>query len=93
MDVSFISLREILPHIATLSGKNTQVVAMLKPQFEAGKHQVNKGVIKNDSVRRQILRDFEAWVRQYFVLLDKADSEVAGSKGNKERFYLLKLLQ
>ena len=54
MDVSFISLREILPHIAKeLSNKNTQIVAMLKPQFEAGKHQVNKGVIKNDSVRRQ----------------------------------------
>lgn len=66
---------------------------MLKPQFEAGKHQVNKGVIKNDSVRRQILKDFEAWVKHYFVILDKSDSKVAGSKGNKERFYLLKPLQ
>lgn len=91
MDVSFISLREILPHIAkSLSNKNTQIVAMLKPQFEAGKHQVNKGVIKNDAVRRQILRDFEDWSRQYFVIQDKRDSEVAGAKGNRERFYLLK---
>lgn len=90
MDVSFISLREILPHIAKLSGKDTRVVAMLKPQFEAGRHQVNKGVIKNDSVRRHILKDFEAWVKQYFLIVDKADSEVAGSKGNRERFYLLK---
>ena len=90
MDVSFISLREILPHIATLCSKNTQVVAMLKPQFEAGKHQVNKGVKKNDSVRRQILKEFELWVRQYFVVADKCDSEVAGAKGNRERFYLLK---
>lgn len=91
MDVSFISLREILPHIAkNLSSKNTQVVAMLKPQFEAGKHQVNKGVIKNDAVRRQILRDFEDWSRQYFFIQDKRDSEVAGAKGNRERFYLLK---
>ncbi|HRF28916.1 MAG TPA: TlyA family RNA methyltransferase [Candidatus Saccharibacteria bacterium] len=92
MDVSFISLREILPHIASLCTKNTQVVAMLKPQFEAGKHQVNKGIIKNDSVRRQILKDFETWVRQWFVVVDKHDSEVAGSKGNRERFYLLKRL-
>lgn len=91
MDVSFISLREILPHIATeLSNKNTQIVAMLKPQFEAGKHQVNKGVIKNDSVRRKILKDFEDWSRQYFVIQDKRDSEVAGTKGNRERFYLLR---
>lgn len=93
IDVSFISLQEILPHIATLSGKNTEVVAMLKPQFEAGKHQVNKGVIKNDSVRRQILKEFEAWVKHYFVVVDKSDSEVAGSKGNRERFYLLKSLR
>ena len=89
MDVSFISLREILPHIATIVGRDTKIVAMLKPQFEAGKHQVNKGVIKNDTVRRQILKDFEAWAKHYFVIIDKADSEVAGSKGNRERFYLL----
>lgn len=92
MDVSFISLREILPHIAMLCSPHTRVAAMLKPQFEAGKHQVNKGVIKNDSVRREILKDFELWVRQYFVVIDKFDSEVAGTKGNRERFYLLKTL-
>jgi 23S rRNA (cytidine1920-2'-O)/16S rRNA (cytidine1409-2'-O)-methyltransferase len=92
MDVSFISLRDILPHIATqLSTKNTQIVAMVKPQFEAGKHQVNKGVIKNDAVRRHILKDFEDWARQYFIVQDKRDSEVAGTKGNRERFYLLTL--
>jgi 23S rRNA (cytidine1920-2'-O)/16S rRNA (cytidine1409-2'-O)-methyltransferase len=88
--VSFISLREILPHIAKITDRNTKIVAMLKPQFEAGKHQVNKGVIKNDTVRRQILKDFETWAMQYFVITDKADSEVAGSKGNRERFYLLR---
>lgn len=90
MDVSFISLREILPHIAKISGKDTQVVAMLKPQFEAGRAQINKGVIKNDSVRRQILKEFELWVKRDFVVIDKRDSEVAGTKGNRERFYLLK---
>jgi predicted rRNA methylase YqxC with S4 and FtsJ domains len=36
------------------------------------------------------LKDFEEWVKQYFVINVKADSEVAGAKGNKERFYLLK---
>lgn len=91
MDVSFISLREILPHIATrLSGPETAIVAMVKPQFEAGKHQANKGVIKNDSVRRQILKEFEEWAKQYFIIQDKRDSDVAGAKGNQERFYLLK---
>ncbi|MCX6728895.1 MAG: TlyA family RNA methyltransferase [Candidatus Saccharibacteria bacterium] len=91
IDVSFISLRDILPHIHdNLSDANTQIVAMVKPQFEAGKDQTNKGIIKNDSMRRQILRDFEDWSKKYFVILDKRDSDVAGAKGNQERFYLLK---
>jgi 23S rRNA (cytidine1920-2'-O)/16S rRNA (cytidine1409-2'-O)-methyltransferase len=92
MDVSFISLREILPHIANISGPKTEIVAMLKPQFEAGREQVNKGVIKNDRVRRDILKDFEAWTKRYFIIKDKKDSEVAGAKGNQERFYLLKVV-
>lgn len=92
IDVSFISLREILPHIASgLADKKTQIVAMVKPQFEADRGQTNKGVIKNDSVRRQILKDFESWAKDLFVIKDKRDSEVAGSKGNRERFYLLTL--
>jgi 23S rRNA (cytidine1920-2'-O)/16S rRNA (cytidine1409-2'-O)-methyltransferase len=89
-DVSFISLREVLPSIANLSNKNTQIAVMLKPQFEAGANQINKGVIKNNNLRRKILRDFEDWAKKTFIILDKADSEVAGSKGNVERFYLLK---
>lgn len=92
IDVSFISLREILPTVAKLSNKNTRIAAMVKPQFEVGNSAKHKGVIKNDRMRRDILQDFEAWARQYFVVLDKADSQVAGAKGNQERFYLLKPL-
>lgn len=91
IDVSFISIREILPHIATISTPQTVVLAMVKPQFEAGREQINKGVIKNDATRRDILREFEAWVKQRYVIVDKADSDVAGAKGNKERFYHLSL--
>lgn len=91
IDVSFISLREILPHIArALAGPNTEIIAMVKPQFEAGRNQTNKGVIKNDAVRRDILKDFEFWAKDLFVIQDKRDSEVAGAKGNRERFYLLR---
>lgn len=88
-DVSFISLREILPTAAKLSGKQTQFVIMVKPQFEAGDSLKHKGVIKNDQMRRQILKDFEAWAQGLFLVKDKADSAVSGSKGNRERFYLL----
>ncbi len=93
MDVSFISLRLILPHIAKITDKNTQIVAMLKPQFEAETSGLkHKGVIKNDAMRRMILKDFEAWAQKLFITIDKADSEVSGAKGNTERFYLLRSL-
>lgn len=92
IDVSFISLKEILPHIAKLAGRDTVVVAMAKPQFEADQQQLSGGVVKNDRMRRDILKSFEAWVRQRFVVEGKADSEVPGAKGNRERFYVLKKL-
>jgi len=93
IDVSFISLRDVLPHLARLSTKQTQIVAMLKPQFEAGREQTNKGVIKNDKIRREILKNFEEWSKRLFVIRDKADSNVPGEKGNLERFYLLSLVK
>jgi len=90
-DVSFISLRDILPHIATLATAKTQLVMMVKPQFEAGQSRLkHKGVIKNDKMRRDILKDFESWTHQQFIIQDKADSSVSGAKGNQERFYLLR---
>ena len=89
IDVSFISLREVLPHLAELATRQTQVVAMVKPQFETGNRLKNRGVIKNDTERRRILHDFEQWAKRYFLLRAKADSAVAGARGNRERFYLL----
>ena len=92
IDVSFISLRDILPHLAKhLCEEDTKIAAMVKPQFEAQRKQLgSSGVIKNDTMRRMILKDFEMWAKQYFVIVDKADSEVHGARGNQERFYLLK---
>lgn len=91
VDVSFISLREVLPSISKLSKISTQIIAMVKPQFEAGKADINRGVVKNDSLRRKILKDFETWVKDSFVVVAKADSQVAGAKGNLERFYVLRV--
>jgi len=91
-DVSFISLRYILPSLKSMSGPHTSLIMMCKPQFEAGKEQINKGIIKNSSIRRKILSDFENWLtNNKFIVLDKADSRVSGTKGNTERFYKLKV--
>jgi 23S rRNA (cytidine1920-2'-O)/16S rRNA (cytidine1409-2'-O)-methyltransferase len=92
MDVSFVSVRLLLPHLMVTTPKGALFVLMLKPQFEAGRHQINKGVIKNETVRRSILRDFELWARNKFIVIDKADSAVAGQHGNLERFFLMKRL-
>lgn len=93
IDVSFISLRDILPHVARLSSVRTQIVAMVKPQFEATASSLkHKGVIKNDRLRRDILKNFEEWAKQRFMIIGKTDSEIAGAKGNLERFYVLEKL-
>ena len=93
IDVSFISMTKVLESVARLTAKNGEIVAMLKPQFEAGKDQLNKGIVKNSAKRRDILQSFESWCRENgFVILKKSDSAVAGEKGNVERFYLLKRL-
>jgi 23S rRNA (cytidine1920-2'-O)/16S rRNA (cytidine1409-2'-O)-methyltransferase len=90
-DVSFISLEEILPSVARLCNPSTQIAVMVKPQFEARQSNIkHHGVIKNERVRRDILQNFEQWAKQRFVIINKADSDVAGAKGNRERFYLLK---
>ena len=91
IDVSFISLRQILPHLASICKNTTLIVAMVKPQFEAARQQLGNSGVKNDTIRRQILRDFEAWSAKLFVTVDKADSAVAGARGNRERFYALKV--
>ncbi len=92
IDVSFISLREILPSVSKLAASQTCLLAMCKPQFEAGANQTNKGVIKNEKIRRDIFQNFELWLKDHgFIIASKRDSEVIGEKGNRERFYLLKV--
>lgn len=92
VDVSFISLREILPYLKQICASKTEFLVLLKPQFEAGKGQINRGVIKNDKIRRQVIRNFENWVKKLFIIKAKVDSSITGAKGNQERFYLLKPL-
>ena len=91
IDVSFTSLRTILPAIYQLASDKTEVLAMFKPQFEADSTMKNKGIIKNNNIRRNLIKEFEQWLRQNnFYIIKSVDSEITGSKGNLERFFLLK---
>ena len=92
-DVSFVSLRKVLAYARdALAGSATEFVVMLKPQFEAAPWQLKNGVLKNNKMRREVIADFEAWLKKAgFVLLGKRDNELAGRFGNVERFYYLKV--
>ena len=90
-DVSFVSLKKILAHAKQFAGKETDFLVMLKPQFEARKEQLWNGVIKNERMRREIIKDFEWWLKENgFVVIKKHDNEVVGKNGNRERFYYLR---
>lgn len=89
VDLSFVSLKKILPHIHGLVDRNSKIIVLVKPQFEAKSSDKQNGIIKNNSIRRSVLKDFENWSRKYFVILNKTDEIISGTKGNKERFYLL----
>ena len=93
-DVSFISLRPILKYARRkIAGKKTSFLVMLKPQFEAEPSQLNRGVVKNERMRREIIRSFEEWlVKNGFVIVKKRDNLVTGRHGNIERFYLLSMV-
>lgn len=91
-DVSFVSLTKILAHAQKIVSKKADFLVMLKPQFEAEPSQLVKGVVKNEKMRREILKKFENWLKNNgFLVVDKRDNDVAGKKGNIERFYLLKI--
>lgn len=91
-DISFMSLRPILIRAKSLSTHKTQYLVMFKPQFEAATTQLNKGIVKNETIRRQIIKSFEQWLgRNGFIILGKCDNQVHGRKGNIEKFYYLGL--
>ena len=91
-DVSFISLTKVLKYAKeNLSNKNTDFLVMLKPQFEAEEKDLHNGIVKNETIRRDIIKKFENWLKNNnFVVLKKKDNIMHGKHGNAERFYWLK---
>ena len=92
-DVSFISLKQVLLHAKKqLATPQTDFLVMLKPQFEAKPFQLKNGIVKNETIRRDIIKDFEAWLKNNgFLIVNKRDNILAGKNGNLERFYFLKI--
>lgn len=87
-DISFLSLKPVLKHVKT---EGIDYLVMLKPQFEATSDQLNHGVVKNDRIRRTIIKNFEQWLKlNGFIIINKHDNTLKGKSGNQERFYFLK---
>ena len=86
IDVSFISLRSVLPAVVKFLEASASVVALVKPQFEVGKGRVGKGgIVRDDELRMEAVRQVKAVGTQ--LALDEIgsiDSPIVGQKGNRE---------
>ena len=86
VDVSFISLKIVLPVIKTFLKPTGQVLCLIKPQFEAGREKVGKkGVVRDPDTHREVLDNFVALAKeQEFKILGLTFSPVKGPEGNIE---------
>lgn len=86
IDVSFISLRHILPNVPGLLSPHGSVVALVKPQFEAGRDDVGKGgIVRDESVHARVVDDVTAAAAQVgLVRRGLEPSPIAGAEGNRE---------
>lgn len=86
IDVSFISLKIVLPTIKTLLKPTGQVLCLIKPQFEAGKEKVGKkGVVREPEIHKEVLDSFVETVTELgFTILGLTFSPVKGPEGNIE---------
>ena len=87
IDVSFISLRIVLPVIKTFLKPTGQVLCLIKPQFEAGKEKVGKGkgVVRDPEIHKEVLDNFVSLTQEIgFTILGLTFSPVKGPEGNIE---------
>jgi 23S rRNA (cytidine1920-2'-O)/16S rRNA (cytidine1409-2'-O)-methyltransferase len=89
-DVSFISLRKALPPALALAGPGWRAVVLIKPQFEAGRAEAPRGVVRDPAVHRRVLREAaDAALGWGARSAGVVDSGLPGPKGNREFFLYL----
>ena len=92
MDLSFISIKKVLENCKNLISKNATCVLLIKPQFEAGKDEIEKGgVVKDEKVRKKIIEDVKQYAQSIgFISLGVIESPIQGAK-SKNTEYLIYL--
>ena len=90
-DTSFISLKVVIPAAEKFMRDDTLVLALIKPQFEAGKQNVGKGgVVKDPEIRKLVIKDLKMFFKERGYLVNQVvPSPISGPKGNKE--YIISL--
>jgi len=86
LDLSFISILKVMDAVVAVLKDDGKLVALIKPQFEAQKHQVGRGgIIKDPLVHQEVLDRVTEGIKEHgFELIGVTDSPIEGSKGNKE---------
>jgi 23S rRNA (cytidine1920-2'-O)/16S rRNA (cytidine1409-2'-O)-methyltransferase len=92
IDVSFISLKLVLPRLRALATARHEVIALIKPQFEVGKGKVGKGgVVRVPEEHARVIDEIKrAAAEQHYQVLGVTESPLLGPKGNKEFLIYLK---
>jgi 23S rRNA (cytidine1920-2'-O)/16S rRNA (cytidine1409-2'-O)-methyltransferase len=87
IDVSFISLKLVLPAALALARTPGQLIALIKPQFEAGRRHRKKGIVRDPVVHAQVCDEIADVVRSLgWAVTDVIESPIAGGDGNREFF-------
>ncbi|TFH65371.1 MAG: TlyA family RNA methyltransferase, partial [Gemmatimonadales bacterium] len=87
IDVSFISLKLVLPVAVRITGEEAVILALIKPQFEAGKGEVGKGVIRDPRVHQKVVEEIVAFSEQLGLeVVGTCESPITGPAGNREFF-------
>jgi 23S rRNA (cytidine1920-2'-O)/16S rRNA (cytidine1409-2'-O)-methyltransferase len=87
VDVSFISLKLVLPAIGKLLAAPAAILALIKPQFEVGRRDTKKGVVRDDAMHREVCGDIESFVAALgWRVGGVSPSVIAGGDGNREFF-------
>ncbi len=85
IDVSFISLKQVLPAALKLAARPAHLIALIKPQFEAGRAQLKKGIVRDDAVRQQVRDEIAALLTSLGArVLGVIPSPIEGGDGNVE---------
>jgi 23S rRNA (cytidine1920-2'-O)/16S rRNA (cytidine1409-2'-O)-methyltransferase len=86
MDVSFIGVEKVLPHLLTILPRPADIIILVKPQFQAGPHRVGKGGIVDSAVAVEIAAEVAGFIEALdgIDMIGQIDSPIVGGDGNRE---------